>query len=399
MSGELYSGVYADRRVLVTGHTGFVGSWAARWLGALGAEVAGYSRGQRAQTASPGTEPLSAGIRVFAGDIADAGSVTAAMSAFRPEIVLHLAGSTVVAAGFRDPAMTFRSNVAGTAAVLDAATRQPSVRCVVVTGTPAGTPLGDDLRLGPYPASKLAVEACVAAYAHDRTQQAAGRAEPLRIGLARPGVMIGGDWAEGRLLADVVRAIRDGQPVIIGAPEAVRPWQHVLDGVSGALSLAARLWTGPAPRRRYDFGCGQQPTGWAVKDVVGEFLAAYGLPGWPVRPGAAGGTSGRAGAGADDRVELGYAAAQAELGWRPVWSLSRALRECVAWYQTAPAGPDALAVTVDEQIAAYAADACQLWASPANLTEGATECVFSLPGMKDTSARSWSRCSPPRATM
>jgi CDP-glucose 4,6-dehydratase len=394
MSGDLYTGVYAGRRVLVTGHTGFVGSWAARWLGALGAEVAGYSRGQRRQTASPNTEPPSVGMRVFAGDIADAGSVAAAMSAFRPEIVLHLAGSTVVAAGFRDPALTFRSNVAGTAAVLDAATRQPSVRSVVVTGTPAVTPLGDDLRLGPYPASKLAVEACVAAYGHDRTQQAAGRAEPLRIGLARPGVMIGGDWAEGRLLADVVRAIRDGQPVILGAPRAVRPWQHVLEGVSGALSLAARLWTGPAPRRRYDFGCGHQPTGSAVQDVVGEFLAAYGVPGWPVRPAAAGGTSdtpaagtsdrparvrpsGKAGGGADDRIELGYAAAQAELGWRPVWSLSRALRECAAWYQAAPAGPDALAATMDEQIAAYAADAGHVWASPTNLIEGVTECVFS----------------------
>jgi CDP-glucose 4,6-dehydratase len=386
MSGELYTGVYAGRRVLVTGHTGFVGSWAARWLGALGAEVAGYSRGQRRQTASPNTEPPSVGMRVFAGDIADAGSVAAAMSAFRPEIVLHLAGSTVVAAGFRDPAMTFRSNVAGTVAVLDAATRQPSVRCVVVTGTPAITPLGDDLRLGPYAASKLAVEACVAAYAHDRTQQAAGRADPLRIGLARPGVMIGGDWAEGRLLADVVRSIRAGQPVILGAPQAVRPWQHVLEGVSGALSLAARLWTGPASRRRYDFGCGQRPAGMAVQDVVGEFLAAYGLPGWPVRSAAAGGTSDRpgrggtsdkAGGGADDRVELGYAAAQAELGWRPVWSLSRALRECVAWYQAAPAGPDALAATMDEQIAAYAADAGHVWASPTNSIEGASECVFS----------------------
>jgi CDP-glucose 4,6-dehydratase len=181
ISGELFGGGYARRRVLVTGHTGFVGGWAVRWLRLLGAEVAGYSRGQRTATA-PG--PAAWGMREFAGDIADAGRVAAAMSAFQPEIVLHLAGSTVVAAGFRDPAATFRANVAGTAAVLDAATQQASVRCVVVTGTPAVTHLGDDLQLGPYAASKLAVEACVAAFAHPRTQQAAGRAEPLRIGLA-----------------------------------------------------------------------------------------------------------------------------------------------------------------------------------------------------------------------
>jgi CDP-glucose 4,6-dehydratase len=274
--------------------------------------------------------------------------------------VLHLAGSTVVAAGFRAPAATFRANVAGTAAVLDAAIRQESVRCAVVTSTPAVASVGDDLQLSPYAASKLAAEACAAAFAHARTQQAAGRIEPLRIGVARPGVMIGGDWAEGRLLADVVRAIRDKRPVTLAAPEAVRPWQHVLDGVSGALALAAHLLARPAPRRRYDFGCGQHPTGMPVQYVVNEFLAAYGLPGWPVR--TAGGTA--ADRGADDKVELGYAAAQADLGWHPVWGLSRAVRACAAWYQSAHAGRNELAAVMDDQIVAYSADACRAWAAP-----------------------------------
>lgn len=349
MSGELYDGVYAGRRVLVTGHTGFLGTWTTRWLRALGAEVAGYSRGTR----TAGT-PADAAVREFTGDIADAGRVAAAMAAFRPEIVVHLAGSAVVAAGFRAPAMTFHSNVGGAAAVLDGATGQESVRCVILTGTPAVAHLDDDLQLGPYAASKLAAEACVAAFAHARTQQAAGRAEPLRLGVARPGVMIGGDWAEGRLLADVIRAIRDEQPVVLAAPEAVRPWQHVLDGVSGALTLAARLWAGPVPRRRYDFGCGQEDSGATARDVVSGFLRAYGEPRWPVR--AAGG------GGAGDKLELGFAAAQADLGWRPVWELSRALTECAAWYRAAPAGPGALAATTDEQIAAYAAQAGHTWA-------------------------------------
>jgi CDP-glucose 4,6-dehydratase len=358
MTGELFDGGYAGRRVLVTGHTGFLGTWAVRWLTALGAEAAGYSRGQRAADAALAT---SAGerIRVFAGDVADAGRVAEAMAAFRPEIVLHLAGSTVVAAGFRDPAATFRGNVGGTAAVLDAATRQESVRCVVVTGTPAVSRLDDNLQLGPYAASKLAVEACVAAFADSRTQQAAGRLSPLGIGLARPGVMIGGDWAEGRVLADVVRAIRAERPVTLAAPAAVRPWQHVLDGLSGALMLAARLATEPAPRRRYDFGCGEHLTGMSVRDLVEGFLCAYGLPGWPVRVG----DGAAALRGADDIVELGYAAARADLGWQPAWDLSRALRACAAWYEAAQDRPHSLAAVMDDQIAAYTADACRAWAT------------------------------------
>ncbi len=366
MTDELFAGGYAGRRVLVTGHTGFLGSWAVRWLSALGAEVAGYSRGQRTADTLDTSDTASGRMRVFAGDVADAGRVAAAMAAFRPEIVLHLAGSTVVAAGFRDPAATFRGNVGGTAAVLDAATRQESVRCVVVTGTPAVSRLDDNLQLGPYAASKLAVEACVAAFAHSRTQQDAGRVSPLGIGLARPGVMIGGDWAEGRLLADVVRAIRQERPVTLGAPAAVRPWQHVLDGLGGALMLAARLRAGPAPRRRYEFGCGDHATGMAVQDVVAGFLSAYGLPGWPVRFGD--GTGQPVNRGADDIVELGYAAARADLGWQPVWDLSRALRACAAWYQAAQARPDSLAAVMDEQIAAYTADASRVWAAGAAAT-------------------------------
>jgi CDP-glucose 4,6-dehydratase len=345
---DLFGNAYAGRRVMVTGHTGFLGTWAVRWLAALGADVAGYSRGQREADTSPG-----AAAHTFDGNVADAARLAAAMATFQPEIILHLAGSTVVAAGYRAPATTFTSNVAGTVAVLDAATRQASVRCVVVTGTPAITRLGDDLELGPYAASKLAVEACVAGYAHRLTQQAAGRPEPLRIGVARPGVMIGGDWGEGRLLADVVRAVRDGQPVTLAAPCAVRPWQHVMDGISGVLTLAARLWAGPAPRRRYDFGCDARESGGSVHEVVSGFLAAYGLPRWPVRA---------AGDGPADRVELGYDAAWADLAWRPVWALPEALAASAQWYRAAVGDPAILAVAMDDLIATYATCAARTWA-------------------------------------
>ena len=249
LSTELFGGVYTGRRVLVTGDTGFLGGWTTRWLIALGAEVAGFSRGGGANDLAP--PPTVARYR---GDLTDQVRVAAVVDDFAPEVVIHLAGAATVAAGFRSPLDTFAVNVTGTAALLHAALRQPATRSVAIAGTPALVRLDDVLELNPYPASKVAVEAVVGAYAHPRTQTEAGRATPLGVGVARPGVMLGGDWAEGRLLADVVRNVRAGEPVVLRAPAAVRPWQHVLEGVGGLLLLGSRLFTGESPRRRYDFG-------------------------------------------------------------------------------------------------------------------------------------------------
>lgn len=344
MSPDLFEGVYRGRRVLVTGDTGFVGGWTTRWLVQLGAEVAGYSRG--AAAGHPGAGASVAGYR---GDITDRVAVVAAVEEFAPEIVLHLAGTTTVAAGFRSPLGTFEANVTGTAALLHAALRQPATRVVVVVGTPAEVCLDDRLELNPYPASKLGVEAVVGAYAHPRTQSEAGRATPLHLAVARPGVMVGGDWAEGRLLADVVRNVRHGEPVVLRAAGAVRPWQHVLEGVGGMLTLAARLYLGGVPRRRYAFGRLAPERAEPVVDVVTRFLAALGVPQWPVR------IEGRGG----DRVELGAAAARAELGWSPVWDLERALRASAAWYQAGDT--EATSAVVEETITAYCEAAAELW--------------------------------------
>jgi CDP-glucose 4,6-dehydratase len=345
MPADLLRGALAGRRVLVTGHTGFAGTWAVRLLAALGAEVAGYSRGSREEGAAATALAVA-----FHADITDQSRVASAMASFAPEVVLHLAGNTVVAAAFRMPAATFSANALGTVTVLDAALRQQSVRSVVVAGTPAATSLPGHIGLGPYPASKIAAEAAVAAYAHPRTQQAAERAAPLGVGMARPGVMLGGDWAEGRLLADVVRAVNRGQPVTLHAPAAVRPWQHVLDAISGMLMLAVRLTEGALPSYRYDFGC-LEP-GERVRDVVGGFLAAYGVPDWPVHSD---------GDGAEDRLELGYAAAAAELGWRPAWTLADALSASAHWYRAVGREPAALADVMDELIVSYTSAAGLAW--------------------------------------
>ena len=336
LTGSLFDGGYAGRRVLVTGDSGFLGGWTTRWLVALGAQVAGYSR-------RGGAAPIS-----YRGDITDQPGIETALTDFAPELIVHLAASATVAAGFRSPLDTFATNVMGTAAVLHGALRQPATRAVVVVGTPATVELDDLLAVNPYPASKLAVEAVVGAYAHPRTQSSAGRAEPLGIGVARPGVMLGGDWGEGRLLADVVRDVRAGRPVVLRAPAAVRPWQHVLDGVGGALLLGSRLLVGVAPRRRYDFGRPDAGTAEPVVEVVTRFLAALGVADWPVQIEGSGG----------DRIELGATAAVDELGWTPVWDLAQTLNASARWYQ---ADDDAVGAAMDATVRAYAEAATVAW--------------------------------------
>lgn len=344
MSERLFDATYAGRRVLVTGSSGFLGGWTTRWLVQLGARVAGYSRGSGANDVAP-----VAGVAEYHGDIADQARVTEVIGRFDPEIIVHLAGSATVAAGFRSPLATFEANVTGTSAVLHAALGNPSTRAVVVAGTPSHVVLDDALELNPYPASKLAVEAVVGAYAHARTQELAGRDEPMGIGVARPGVMIGGDWAEGRLLADVVRNVRTGQPVVLNAPAAVRPWQHVLEGVGGVLALGAALTAGTAPLRRYDFGRLDTAGTETVGEVVTRFLAAFGVPYWPVHTTGTGG----------DRIVLGAENARADLGWTPVWNLEQALAASAMWYHAD--GPAQVGAVMDEVIAEYGSAAAAAW--------------------------------------
>lgn len=344
MSTDPFDGAYADRRVLVTGATGAVGAWMVRWLARLGAEVTGLSRGTREPAM-----PTPAGVRVETGDVTDTDRIAALLRGHGIETVFHLAGQATVADGFARPYRTFADNVLGTAAVLDAALRAPRPRAVVVAGTPADATLAGDVPLAPYAGSKLAAEAVVAGYAHELTQRSAGRVAPLAVAVARPGVLLGGDWTPGRLLTDVVAAVRASRPVILRGGGSVRPWQHVLDGVGAMLTLGARLDDGPTQRRRHDFGCpaGAEHTS---AEVVTTFLRACGRTDWPVE----GGDGGSA-----DRLVLDCAVAGRELGWRPVWDLNRTTAAAAAWYG-AHGDPDAVGAAADTILDDYAADAVRV---------------------------------------
>jgi CDP-glucose 4,6-dehydratase len=227
---------WRGKRVFLTGHTGFKGGWLAIWLQSLGAQVHGYAL-------KPATEPnLFTLARVgerMAGhaiaDIRDADTLAQAMRAVKPEIVFHLAAQPLVRAGYREPVATFASNIMGTVHVLEALRGIGSVRAAVMIttdkvyrGNAAQQPYREDDPLGghdPYSASKAACEIVIDSY-----RQAFLAEQGIALASARAGNVIGGgDWAEDRLIPDILRAIAAGQPVAIRSPHAIRPWQHVLE--------------------------------------------------------------------------------------------------------------------------------------------------------------------------
>jgi len=326
------SGFWQGRRVLVTGHTGFKGAWLALWLHRLGAKVTGFS------TAPPTTPSLFELARVgevvddLRGDVTDPGAVRDAVRRARPELVFHLAARAIVRAGVEDPAGTFEVNVLGTAHVLGAA-REAAVVCVTSDKCYAPGPgrhrEGDALGGGdPYSASKAAQELVAAAY-----RDSLG----VRVATARAGNVIGGgDWGRDRLVPDLVRARESGEPVLLRHPDAVRPWQHVLDPLAGYVALAARLhgsaeWAAP-----WNFGPDEsRPVSWVVERVRDH---------WPLDVRVA-----DPGDGVEaPELRLDATAARERLQWRPQMDAGAAVAATVSWYDQVSAGRDARTMTLTQ---------------------------------------------------
>lgn len=319
---------WRGRRVLVTGHTGFKGAWLALWLHRLGAEVSGFA-------AAPPTAPslfelarVGDGIEDVRGDVRDPAAVHEAFARARPEVVFHLAAQAIVSHGLADPAGTFATNVMGTVHVLEAAR---SCVTVVVTSdkcyAPADAPLRETDPLGgrdPYSASKSAQELVAAAYG---------------VATARAGNVIGGgDWAHNRLVPDLMRAALAGEPAVVRQPDAVRPWQHVLDPLAGYLLLAQRLWDGDG-RGAWNFGpADAQTVAWLVERVRERWDVDVRVE----RSDAAG------------TLRLDSSKARSELGWAPAFDLAAGLDATIAWYRGYAAGEDPRALTVG-QIDSFAA--------------------------------------------
>jgi CDP-glucose 4,6-dehydratase len=243
---------YNKKKVFLTGHTGFKGSWLGEWLNQLGAEVTGFSKDIPTEPSHFEAISLAKRLRDLRGDIRDLPAVSKAMADAKPEIVFHLAAQPLVRASYENPIETFAENVMGTAHVLEAARHVPSVRAIVVVTTDkvyenkeqdAGYRESDHLGgHDPYSASKAAAEIISSSYIRSFFNGEHG----IRACTARAGNVIGGgDWAQDRLVPDCVRAWEKKQPVVLRNPTYVRPWQHVLEPLGGYLALGQRLLEKP----------------------------------------------------------------------------------------------------------------------------------------------------------
>lgn len=342
---------WAGKRVLLTGHTGFKGGWAALWLSDMGAQVFGLAL-------DPPTEPslfAEAGVaarlaRHTIADVRDLGAVERAFADSRPDIVLHMAAQPLVRASYAIPVETYAVNVMGTVHLLDAARRAAGVRAFVNVTTDKcyenlewhwGYRERDQLGgHDPYSNSKACSELVTAAF---RSSYGA-TGEPW-IASARAGNVIGGgDWALDRIVPDAMRALDRGAPLQVRNPGAIRPWQHVLEPVAGYLTLAQRLFEdGEAFAQAWNFGPGDddaQPVGWILDRLTA------------LDPGLTWATAGGTHPHEAGYLKLDSSKSRAALGWRPRWPLADALALTLDWHRAWRKGGDMRQVSLD-QIARY----------------------------------------------
>jgi CDP-glucose 4,6-dehydratase len=342
---ELSPGFWRTRRVLVTGHTGFKGSWMSLWLQELGAELAGVALGAPSGPSLWESARVGERMRTIEADLRSLDAVEAAFAEHRPEVVLHLAAQPILSRSLHDPVGTFEANVMGTVNVLEAARRTDGVRAVVnVTSDKAyedagtGRPHREGDRLGgrdPYSASKACSELVTSAY-RDSFDDAPALAS------ARAGNVIGGgDWGEDRLIPDLMRAATGGAPAQIRRAQAVRPWQHVLNPLSGYLLLAQRLGEGaPELAGAWNFAPGESEA-WPVERVVERVRELWGEP-------IAAELDPEPAFEETHHLRLDASKARDELGWESGWDIDEGLRAVVDWHRGVHAGADARDLTVGQ---------------------------------------------------
>ncbi|HXP94016.1 MAG TPA: CDP-glucose 4,6-dehydratase [Candidatus Binatia bacterium] len=331
-SAQIDASFWRDRAVFITGNTGFKGSWLSLWLSELGAAVSGYAL-------EPDTEPslfAIAGVGDVAettiGDVRDLGALERSMKAAEPSVAFHLASQPLVRRGLREPVETYSTNVMGTVHFLEAVRRTPSIEAVVVVTSDKcydndersrafseTEPMGG---ADPYSSSKGCAELVTAAY---RTSYFSDRGTP-HVASARAGNVIGGgDWSEDRIVPDIIRAHALGQAVKLRFPDAVRPWQHILDALCGYLVLAQRLHTERAYAEAWNFGPDEDSVV-TVSEIAERMSAALGS-------GARWEIDAQPAAREASTLCLDSSKAKSRLGWRPQLTCERAVEWTAEWYR------------------------------------------------------------------
>jgi len=353
MNAEFWCG----KRVLLTGHTGFKGSWLSLWLQSMGAQVVGYAL-------APPTEPslfevagVGAGMTSVIGDILDLEHLRSVFAEHKPEIVIHMAAQPLVRYSYAEPVETYSTNVMGTVNLLEAVRGTPGVKAVVNVTTDKcyenrewAWGYRENEAMGgydPYSSSKGCAELVTAAYRNSFFNSATFNVKhSIAIASARAGNVIGGgDWAEDRLIPDIMRAITQGRSVTIRNPHAIRPWQHVLEPLSGYLKLAQKLYEeGAAYAEGWNFGPNDEdakPVQWIVEQLTQSWGegASWLLDGGE-HPHEA------------HYLKLDCSKAKSRLDWHPRWHLDEALKRIVDWQKQYLYGRDMRAVTI-EQIDLY----------------------------------------------
>jgi CDP-glucose 4,6-dehydratase len=341
---------WVGKGVLLTGHTGFKGSWLSLWLQSMGAHVVGYAL-------PPPTNPslfvvanVAKGIRSVEGDIRDLAALSKVFEEHKPEIVIHMAAQPLVRYSYANPIETYSINVMGTAHLLEAARMAGGVRAIVnVTsdkcyenrewewGYRENEPMGG---YDPYSNSKGCAELVTAAYRSSYFNPEKYSEHRTAIATARAGNVIGGgDWALDRLIPDMLRAIEGGIPVLIRNPNAIRPWQHVLEPLSGYLTLAEKLYKqGPNYAEGWNFGphdTDAKPVGWIVEHMTQTWGqgAAWTLDDGPHPHEAA-------------YLRLDCSKAHTRLGWYPRWHIGQAIEKIIEWHKACDQDADMREITL-----------------------------------------------------
>lgn len=322
---------WKGKRVFLTGHTGFKGSWLSLWLQSLGAELKGYSLEPATQPSLFKVANVEEGMVSEIGDVRDLEKLRKSIKSFSPEILIHMAAQPLVRYSYANPVETYSTNVMGTVNVLEASRNSSSIKCIVNVTTdkcyenkewPWGyrenEPMGGH---DPYSSSKGCAELVTAAYRKSfMTEKGIGLAS------ARAGNVIGGgDWSEDRLIPDILRAFEQSLPVIIRNPNSTRPWQHVLEPLSGYLILAQKLFEQPLEfSEGWNFGPNDEdvkPVEWIIEKMVSDWPGSK----WSLEK--------------DMRLheaqllKLDISKARSKLNWAPTWGLDATLEKIVAWHQ------------------------------------------------------------------